>query len=233
MGASEEEINRIADLARLPLPPEYQSFLVRMGRTPPSSLGQFFEDVSYGIEAVVQFYLNPPVPIPSDAVYLWTVDVDSHMFLGTHERGDEQRPILYFTWFFDLDTNTFTDRERLVTVIADSLLQYLYQEAFLRIRVPLLAYHAELRENVRTRKPDEHYTQQRRIQFQAVAERSGFEPVPFMNSDVVFYNRADAALMLYSNQVAEDHVHVSADDERECARLCEILSDNLDLRSLS
>lgn len=232
IGASDKDIDQIEQLSKLPLPAEYRAFLATMGRTPLDSLGNFFKDIIYGIEAVQEFYHDPPVPVPYDAVYLWTLDYDSEMFLPIGEREDEKRPVWQFGWPVDPDSGKFIPQDRDTYIIADCLLQFLYKESFLKIRGPLLGYKSVLEENVRIQKPDEHYTRQRRQQFQSIAKQLGFKPVPYMDNDLIFYDRTDAALELFSAEIAADKVYVDANDERELARLCEILSDNLDMRRL-
>ncbi len=228
-GASGADIELIENMAKMHAPPEYRRFLEYMGRTAPGSLGRFLANIDFGIEAVRAFYLDPPIPIPSDAIYLWTLDADVEMFLDTTAKRGGQRPVLHFTWAADPGTGKFIGRDRRDNVISSSLLRFLYKEAFIEIRNRILPYHAELREHVGTPKPNESYTNQRREQFRSLAERLGCTAVPHIDNDLAFYDRSDASLMLFSHDYAADAVYAAADDQRELARLCDITSDNLGL----
>jgi len=229
-GASAAVLERLAEFANLKLPSEYSAFLRRMGATPPGSLEPFLADVHWGVEAVQEFYQAPPIPVPRDAVYLSTLNVDFEMFLML-EGDDGGHPVVNFSWPVDEETGKFLGHERLVNPVASSLFQLLYKEAFLRQRNPRLAHHVELQERLETsHKQAPNYRAVRRREFQKLAERLGFRPVPYMETDdLLFYDRPDASLMLYANEVAADGVYVGAADAREMGRLRELFCDHLDL----
>ena len=223
--ASDDDLRRLEALVPAPLPPEYRAFLKRMGRTPAGTLGGFLKDTEFGIEASEAFYQNPPVPVPADAVYVWTVHVDAPMFLPFAKRGDS-RPLLLFSWPVDPDTGAFIPTSPVETVISTSLLEYLYKQAFTWLRVPHFEIHSELQEPFVEQKESGKALQSRRA-FETLALRLGFRPVPFVIGDVAIFERPDAALRLYSATVAPDLMYVDADDALEHARLCEIVSDTL------
>lgn len=235
VGASDLEIAKVEDTAGLPFPPEYKTFLSAMGQTPPRLLGQFLEYVTFGIEPINQFYNDPAVPpLPADAVYLWTYKCDTafDIFLRTGGAELDQRPLLQFSWPFDPDTDDYLPEPPIETPVSRSLFAYLYKDAFLKIRVPVLAYHGQLREKLRPEKADERFRLRRRQTFQAIAEKLAFVPAPHVNDTLSFYDRPDAALALFSAEFAEDQLYVHAEEEHELARLCEIFIDNLDLRRI-
>ncbi|MCP3143641.1 hypothetical protein [Pyxidicoccus xibeiensis] len=228
VGADAGDILRIEEVVGRPLTPEHRAFLSRMGRTSPDSLGEFLKSVEFGVEATLRFYANPPVPVPPDALYMWTLDFDSEMFLRDAERNGA-RPLVMYSWPVAPETGEFTGESRLEHVIADSLLQYLYQEAVLRVRTANLEHHAEFREKAPEMAVDEASIRQFRSRFKSVAEKLGFQQVPHVDGKQVFYDRADAALMLFSAEVARDSIHVYAQDGREFAKLCSLVDDNLEV----
>src|SRR5262245_44896757 len=81
--ASAADLAHVQALAGQPLPPEYRAWLERMGRTPHRALGKFLDNLTYGVEAVTKFYTKPRVPVPRDAIYLWTLNEDTANFLST------------------------------------------------------------------------------------------------------------------------------------------------------
>jgi hypothetical protein len=228
IGAEERDILRVEEAIRQPLAPEHRAFLSRMGRTPPNSLGEFLKDVEFGVDATLRFYADPPVPPPSDALYVWTLGVDCEMFLGLNVR-DGSRPLVMFSWPVDPETGKYTSESRVEHVVASSLLQYLYQEAVLRIRAPSLPHHAEFRARRETQSMDEAVHRERITRFKSVADKLGFRPVPYVDRKPVFYERADAVLMLFTEEVARDSIYVHAQKRREFAQLCEIVDDNLEV----
>lgn len=226
VGATEEDIALVEELFGVQLPIEYRAFLLIMGRT-RNRLGGFLKDMEYGIEAIKLFYNDTTFPVPDDAVYICTRDPDVDYFLALGGQQNEKRPVLLYTWKYDLDTDEFTKPGE-STVIADCLLQYLHYEAFLNIRRPLLKFRSVLKE-ITSDKKSGLSKNDRRNQFQIIADRLNFQPVPFLDGKQVFFNRFDAAMALYSAKYAADSVYVYADDKREQARLSEILIDHLDL----
>jgi hypothetical protein len=227
-GASEADVDRAEAAAGIPLPPEYRAFLFAMGNTPPNQLGGFFANLAFGIEAVEAFYLEPPVPIPADAVYLCTLNEDVEMFLDVNGEVAYHRPVLHFEWPVEPTTGQFLSSPRTQSVVAESLLNFLYRNVFLSMRNPLLLHRTELRERVRALKPNPQSREQRREKFRVLAERLGYVPVPHVNSGPLCYDRDNASLVLFSEEYAADIVEVRSDDERDLARTADILSDNLD-----
>lgn len=235
VGASEPDIASVEDAVGLPLPPEYRAFLLTMGRTPQGVLGKFLEYITFGIDAIERFYedLGRP-PLPADAAYIWTYKCDNayDIFISTIGVEGNERPLLQFCWPFDPDTDEYLRELPIVTLVAKSLLSYLYEEAFSKIRVPILPYYCELREKASADKRDERYREQRRTMFQKMAEMLEFSAVPHVGGELLLYDRSDAALALFSAEIAEDIVYINADAERELGRLCEIFIDNLDFRRI-
>jgi hypothetical protein len=80
-GASVADLATVAALVGHEVPEEYAEFLKTMGRCSPGDLGRFLEDVTFGIRAISDFYDDPPVPVPDDAIYLWTFGTTSEMFI--------------------------------------------------------------------------------------------------------------------------------------------------------
>ena len=127
----------------------------------------------------------------------------------------------------DPDSGALLDEEPDEVLLGGSLLQFLYENTFLSLRDPLLPYVTELREPTTTAVSEEHHLSLIAA-FRTVAERLDFKPVAFMNGAHVFYNRPDASLKLYA-QPSANVIYGRARDERELARICEILSDSLDV----
>jgi hypothetical protein len=227
--ASAEEIKELEDMVGLSFPPEYDAFLRAMGNTPPESLGDFLKYSTYGIQTVKDLLATPGIRLPRDAVYLWTFEVDAPYDIFIRIGGGERdlRPLVQIGWPVDEESGSLRSEEPDEIVLGGSLPQALYKDAFLSLRDPLLPHGAELRERWGTEISADRHAR-RRAEFQAIATRLGFEAVPFMNDDLVFYNRPNISLKLYG-QVGADVIYVRADDERELARTCEILSDNLDV----
>lgn len=232
LGASANEIDRIEALVGSSLPAEYRAFMECMGATRAGSLGRFLQHVSFGMSAVEEYYRDPPLPVPRDAIYLWTYEYDSPtlIFLPKSARTDGTRPLVQLGWPIDPVTEEFTDGEPDVAVLSNGLLPFLYNEAFNAIRVPSLRFGVALEETVTVAKPDPSYSATRRSEFAALMHRLGFEALPFAERNRLRFDRADAAAGMASASHAFDTVFVGADDERECGRLCEILIDNLGLR---
>ncbi len=228
VGASETDIENTQALAEIVFPPELKAFLSRMGRTPEDALNPFFANMLYGIEALHAFYAEPPIPVPTDAIYLCTLNEDSESFLEVVGQSGSRR-VLHFEWPVDSATGEFLDYGRTEHSMAASLLHFLYENAFISLRNRLLPYRAELREQVEIAKPNEVQNQQRREEFRAIVEQLGFSPVTYIDRNPLAYDRGDTSLLLYSEEYAADIVKVRSQDEKELAHLCEILSDNLDM----
>ncbi|MFY0569735.1 hypothetical protein ACN28E_38725 [Archangium lansingense] len=231
-GASEADLARLESLSGQALPAEYRAFLARMGRSAPKSLAPFFSDVEFGIEVAERFYLEPPIPVPPDAVFLWTLDRDCDMFLPTTAEWAPPLPVLLFHWPIDEVSGGFLAHDRQVTVISRSLMTFLYREAFQRLRSPSLAHRLDLRENAGPDERTELRAAERKERFRSLAAELGFRPLPFLDPDILHYDREDAALSLFSRVLAEDSLSVYADDVREAGRLAEILCERLDVRRL-
>jgi hypothetical protein len=227
VAALPDEIGRVEALAGVAFPPEYRAFLQRMGNTSPSALGEFLQHHTYGIEAIERFYGIPRIHAPRDAAYLWTYDVEVpyDIFIRTGGEESDPRPLVQCGWDVDPDTGEMLEVEPDQIPLRSSLPESLYKEAFLHIRDPLLPHFAQLREPSSAEVSSERH-RQRRTDFQAIAGRLGFRPVPFMNGDLLFYDRPDASLKLYA-QLGADVIYVRADVAREAFRICEILSDSL------
>ncbi|WP_163864306.1 hypothetical protein [Myxococcus eversor] len=234
VGANEHDIARVEEKVGRPLAPEHRAFLSRMGRTPTDNLGEFLKSVEFGVEAIVRFYSEPPVPVPPDATYVWTLDFDNEMFLRLQEEAGAH-PLIAYSWSVDSETGRFTNDARQEHMIARSLFQYLYREAVLRIRVATMGHHAEFR----ARSPGEGLGEgdaarnARRSRFRTVSGNLGCHPVPYVEGKQVFFERPGAVLMLFTEEVASDSIHVHADDSREFARLCAIVDDHLDVERWS
>lgn len=229
VGASEEQVQDLQQRVGIPFPPEYGAFLLTMGNTPPRSLGTFLEYSTYGIQVVKDFYGTPGLRFPPDAVYLWTYEFDTpfDIFIRTGGEECDIRPLVQGAWAVDPDSEEVLDQEPSLIWLGQSLPQYLYKEGFRGFRDPLLPHYAELREPATAEGSPERHV--RLVAgFRTIAARLGFQPVPFMNQDLVYYDRPDATLKLYG-QVAADVIYARAADERELARLCEILGDALDM----
>jgi hypothetical protein len=228
-GAQPQEIERAEALAGVAFPPEYRAFLQRMGTTKPHALGAFLQYCTYGIEAIEQFYHIPGIRPLRDAAYLWTYEFDTPYDIFIRTGGEEQdpRPLVQGAWSVDPETGAFLDVEPGEIPLGSSLPESLYKEAFLHIRDPLLPHSAELREPGAKEASEQRHLQ-RRTDFQTIADRLGFKPVPFMNRNLLFYDRPDASLKLYA-QLRADVIYVRADVAREAFRISEILSDSLEM----
>jgi len=229
VGASVEEVEDLEEMIGIPLPPEYGAFLRTMGNTSPHTLGKFLQYSTFGVRAVKDFYGIPGIRAPRDAVYLWTYEVDTpyDIFIRTGGGECDGRPLVQCGWSVDPDSGALLDEEPDEVLLGGSLLQFLYEDAFLSLRDPLLPYVAELREPTTTAVSEERHLGLIAA-FRTVAERLDFKLVAFMNGAHVFYNRPDASLKLYA-QPSADVIYGRARDERELARICEILSDSLDV----
>jgi hypothetical protein len=225
-GASEADLALIARTAKLPLPPEYRAFLRLMGRTPPGALDPFMNRINFGIAEIERFYREPSGPVPDDALYLWLVDpcFDTFLLLGE----DDRRRVVELSWPFDDATGEYIPGERGQVIIAASLLQFLFREAFIEVRRRALDYHADLGELIRGEKPDVQREAERKQAFRRLAKRLAFAPVPHLDNGQIAFDRQDAALLLQVEQVAPDSLYVSAATEKELIRLCELFCDNLD-----
>ncbi|QSQ11043.1 hypothetical protein [Myxococcus landrumensis] len=228
IGADEHDILQVETAAGQSLAPEHRAFLTRMGRTPPNCFGEFLRDVEFGVEATLRFYADPPVPAPSDAFYVWTLDIYNEMFLSSAVR-DGARPLVLFSWSVDAETGKFTSESRSEHVVANSLLQYFYQEAVLRIRAPSLPHYAQFGARRETQSMDKTEHQEHVTHFKSVAEKLGFQPVPYVDTAPIFYERADAVLLFFPEKLARDSIYLHAQESREFAKLCEVVSDNLEV----
>jgi hypothetical protein len=228
-GASPQEISRVEGLAGVALPPEYRAFLEKMGNTKPQALGEFLQYCSYGIEAIENFYSTPNLRPPGNAAFLWTYDVDSAYDIFIRTGGEERLPrfLVQCAWALDPETNELLDVEPDQSMLGSTLPEYLYRDAFLHIRDPLLPHGAQVREPSAAEVSEERHMR-RRSAFRTIAARLDFQPVPFMENDLIFYDRPDASLKLYA-QLGADVIYVQAEDLREAARICEILSDSLEM----
>jgi hypothetical protein len=231
-GASTQDLQRMESVSGATLPPEYRGFLLRMGRTERARIAPFFADIEVGVESFEAFYLDPPVPPPANTVFLWTVDEDSEMFLGTGGPWATIHPVLSFSWPLSEETSEDPAEAPLPFVVSGSLFAFLYLEAFKRLRRPSLPEHAEVRENTALHDRTEETAADRRRRFIAIAERLGFQSLPHLDPDILLYDRPDAALSLFSSVLAEDVMTVDAENSTEARRIAEILADNLGARVL-
>jgi hypothetical protein len=229
--ASRQDVDRIVESTGLLAPAEYRSFLLIFGRADFAALAPFMKDVEFGCDAVEDFYRDAPVPIPADALYLWTSGGDCEMFLGMASEWAQSHPVLSFSWSSDEKTGRIRPDERLPFVVAGSLFGCLFQEAYSSLHLPSLAHHLELREIVVHDMPrTEVAASERARRFVSVVERLGFRRLPWLDADMFIYDRGDAVVSLASSMVAEDSMRVGANDEREANRIAEILCDNLGAR---
>ncbi|MGE3294512.1 MAG: hypothetical protein AB7I59_17720 [Geminicoccaceae bacterium] len=231
VGATPDDVRIVASTWRLSLPADYEAFLLAMGRTPLGSLGSFMEHLIFGVDAINAFYLEPPVPVPGDAVYLWTFQEDSpfYHFLPVTEPETAACPVVELNWRYDPDTDRYVEADRRSLRVADSLLQYLWEEAFRKLRRPALPLSVTLREREHDWKPDEERLGARLAHFHDIARHLGFAPLPFSRPRPSLYDRDDAALSLYSDMFAEDKLVIDAGSERELVRLREVMADSLGL----
>ncbi len=190
--------------------------------------GPFPRDLAWGIEATLDFYATRPVPPPKDAVHLASVlDAETHFFLPI-EGEPWKRPVLLLTWGFDETTGAWVESARQKTVMAPSLLSYLYERAFLTLRVPKLPHEQVLHGEA---PPGPKSEAQRRTQRQALetfVQKLRFHPVPHVDDRAVFYDRPEGALLFYPSVHAHDALYVFAADARERTLLAELVCDNLD-----
>src|SRR5215475_5450408 len=180
--ASDAEIEALEAIVGIPFPPEYSAFLGVMGNTPACALGKFLQYSTYGVQAVKDFYSTPGIRAPRDAIYVWTYEFDTpfEIFIRTGGSERDVRPLVQCAWAVDPESGQLLDEEPDQVVLPESLPQSLYKEGFLTFRDPLLLYFAEIRESAEVRSSEKQHL--RRIaEFQKIAERLGFKPVPFMN----------------------------------------------------
>ncbi|MCY0989721.1 SMI1/KNR4 family protein [Nannocystis sp. ILAH1] len=228
--ASEDDIRRLEMRAGFAFPPELRAFLRRLGRTPHGAAAPFMEDYDFGIDVIATFYGAPTVPAPPGAVYLWTLDRQSEMFLDTTQ--SPPFPVVGYEWGFDDEGQPIPGSHHVyIYHHCHSLMQFLYCEAFRFLRTEVLPHRAELRRST-ARKAGVPPMAARMARFRELAERLGFAPVPYMTGELAYYNRSDASLMLYPSDVSYDSVSIDADSERELRRLREILVDQLDMHAL-
>lgn len=230
LGASSSDIRNIETLAGVKLPPEYATFLRAMGRTPQKTLGAFLEYVNFGIQAILDFYSDPESPpLPRNMIYLWTYQYDAtyDIFIRADADLDVPRPLIQYAWAFDKDGQVVKNKPPVGVVFAESLLSYLYREAFWRIRDSVLPCRLNVEQASLEGKPDSALEQRQRKDFRALADRLGFEPVPHLEEKLVFYNRTDASMELIVAKFARDRISIKAKDETELLRLSEIVCDNL------
>lgn len=228
--ASDADVRHLEMRAGLAFPPELRAFLRRTGHTPPGSVDPFMEDYDFGVDAIARFYAAPTVPAPPGAVYLWTLDRQSEMFLDTAQ--GPPYPVVGYEWGFDEDGAVLPGSHRVYIYHGSySLMQFLYCEAFRFVRTGALPYRAVLRRSTsgRARVPP---IAARIARFREVAVKLGFTAVPYMTGELAYYNRDDASLMLYPSDVSFDSLSIDANSERELGRLREILADQLDMYAL-
>lgn len=229
--SSPGDVEDVISLIGLPLPVEYRSFLLAFGRSDPLTLAPFMADIEFGCDAIEDFYRAPPVPVPSDAAYLWTASGDCEMFLGVAGEWAVDHPVVSFSWPVDDATGKFLSHDRLPFIVSCSLPAFLYREAYSKLRVRNLAYHYSLRENVAPgAERTESAAAERGRRFVAVMENLGLRPLPFLDPNVLIYDRADVAVSMFVSVIAEDALHVDASDAREASLVTEILCDNLGAR---
>jgi hypothetical protein len=231
--ATSEDIQNLQALAKARFPVEYHVFLSRMGKTPMHAFGPMFEGTSIGLDGSMEFYRDPPVPIPDDLVHLTTLDESCEFFLDASESTSGERSVLLLQWAVNEDTGEYIKKSSSRFVIARNLLQYLYKEAFLKLRYDSLPFQAtirEMRETVET-KPDADHQSAQKKKFMEIATHLGFDAVPTMDGDgdLVFFNRSDAAILLYSQEVAADSVEVAAEQRKICVQLSNELAEALGL----
>lgn len=220
--ASDAEVRRVEIRAGFRFPPELRAFLRRAGHTAPGALDPFMEKYVHGVDAIAEFYRAPTVPAPPGAVYLWTLDVDCEMFLDTAQ--GPPYPVVGYEWEFDADGAAIPGSHRpYIYHDSHSLMQFLYCEAFRWLRVGMLAHRARAYRS--TDRPGEPQLEARVRRFREAAVKLGFTPVPYMTGPLAYYNRDDAALMLYPG--SEDSLTIDADSERELGHLREVLVDQL------
>ncbi|MCP3140527.1 SMI1/KNR4 family protein [Pyxidicoccus xibeiensis] len=228
-GASAARIEHAQRLAGTLFPPEYRAFLQTLGETRQGGLGPFLEHMKFGMDALEEFYSQPGLRPPRHAVFLWTYEFDApyDIFLETQGGERDVRGLLQAGWSVDEDTGALLEEEPTLMPLDGSLLRFLYTEAFLKLRNPLLPHSLQLRDR---RHAEESVAAQLRLRngLEETAARFGFTAVPYADGNQVLYDRVDASLMLYA-QPGANVVYVSSADERELGLLGEVLRDKLDL----
>jgi hypothetical protein len=222
--ADEADVRRLEMRAGSRFPAELRAFLRRMGRTPPGTLGRFMAHISYGVDAVAEYYAEPTSPTPPGAVYLWTLDGWCELYLDTTQ--GLPYPVVSYEWGFD-DEGVKISGTHHACIYFDcrSLLQFLYHDAFRFLRVDALPHRSVLRSS---EAPANRSFAARTARVRDIATKLGFSPVPHVPGELAYFNRKDAALMFYPSK-AKDDIHVAAASEREVGGLREILADNLDM----
>jgi hypothetical protein len=232
VGASKADIDRIEELAKLQIPPEYRAFLLLMGRTPPRALGNLLVNERYGVDAVVDYYSEPSTRF-HDAVFLWSFEIDSpyEFFISAAAVPAIYipHPILQFHWKFDLDTEEYQGAPGL-TKVDESLLHYLYKNFFEQVRYPMFQHTidtGQLKKSV-PGKP-QNLTNYLQV-VESLAARFGFTKVPYINSLELFYDRLDACLLYYPSKNTPGRLLASGQDKDELTRICKIFCDTLDMQ---
>lgn len=232
VGAAPHRIEQVERQVGRPLPPEYRAFLARMGETPPGALDPFLADTVFGIRALQAMYSQPGFRAPDDAVFLWTYEHDApyDIFLDTRGGERDARGFFQAGWSVDEATGALLPEPPELMPAGGPLMRALWTDAFLKLRDPLLGPSVQLCDGAAADASDEGQSRLR-TGFLALAAQLGFSAVPFVDGDLVFFDRRDASLKLYA-QPGANVLHVRAADERELGRLSEVLADGLGLSIL-
>lgn len=224
------DVDDVIRLTGVGVPAEYRAYLLAFGRAVPSALAPFMTDFHFGCDATEDFYRDPPVPVPDDAAFLWSIEGGSEMFLGVAGEWADDHPVLSFSWGMDEATGEYLPGERMPFVVSGSLIAFLYGQAYSRLRQLGLPHRQRLRQNMASGERTAADAVERGRRFVAVIERLGFEPLPFLDPDVLMYDRSDAAVSMVVSESAEDSFYVAATEARETSLITEILCDNLGAR---
>ncbi|MFP2908387.1 SMI1/KNR4 family protein [Pyxidicoccus sp. 3LFB2] len=226
-GLPESRISNLEELIGQPLPPEYRAFLKLMGDTPKNALNPFLEYVSFGAQEVERIHALENFIPPRQLVYLWTYDCDApyDIFLETQGAQRAARSLWQAGWSIDENTGGILPEPLDFVPLGGTLMQYLYKDAFLKLRGPLLP-HKALLGDFDGSEPTEEAQNSLIEKFVTVAEKLGFLAVPHAGKKLMFFNRSDAALELFENPGANSF-YVRAASDSELKKLSKTLADEL------
>jgi hypothetical protein len=225
VGASAELVDAIEAKLGVALAPEHRAFLERMGED-SDGLNAYGDDmVDLRAPALLEF-LDSDHGFDPRAFVIAGVSHDLAVpLLMFDRRGGQEVAPLVRVGFGDGTTPAITAEHT-------SFVAMLFAFAFIQKCLPRFAWELHL-ESPGTRRP--HFPDcppgRWLPRFAAIVRELGFVPIAHTGPWCLAAERADAAVMIYECPGFTPDIRVAAHERVELARLTEILSDNLELRT--
>ncbi|HEY8506021.1 MAG TPA: SMI1/KNR4 family protein [Gemmataceae bacterium] len=220
-GASPEEIGYLSTLVGRPLPEDYQDFLATMGHD-MGNFHPFNGEKDFSVETITAYYENEERLHPPSFILIAMDDGPEGLDVFLEILPPPAKPrVVQFAVYHPFDPAQ-------VRVKFENLADMLFTLAFTTVRFGMFPHRTSL---VAPHPSDwESRSPVPRLEaFKALAERLGFERVPYTGNWSPGYDRGDAVAHCYQPPPFAPYFSLAAEKERELFRLAEVMMDTLGL----